>query len=140
MRVIQIPHSLLDFLRASSFYTEVPVVLLMSDILKGDVNCSALLRFSEVVTLFHEFGYVSLARMNKKDSWLFWWSLYLTAALWIILGVFSLIRFQADYLLVVAVCLSLSIANIVGFTKCRKGYILFGGSCLAVVGAFQFLA
>lgn len=62
----------------------------------------------------------SLARMNKKDSWLFWWTLYLTAVAWIVLGIFSLIRFQADFLLVVAVCLTLSIANIVGFTKCRK--------------------
>ncbi|KAH1071415.1 hypothetical protein GLYMA_03G230100v4 [Glycine max] len=41
----------------------------------------------------------SFARMNKKDSWLFW--------------------LQADYLLVVGVCLTLSIANIVGFTKCQ---------------------
>ncbi|KAF5952184.1 hypothetical protein HYC85_010128 [Camellia sinensis] len=39
---------------------------------------------------------------------------------WIFLGIFSLIRFQADYCLVVGVCLTLSIANIVGFTKCRK--------------------
>ncbi|XP_020590652.1 Golgi apparatus membrane protein-like protein ECHIDNA [Phalaenopsis equestris] len=62
----------------------------------------------------------SLARMNKKDSWLFWWTLYLNAVAWIILGIFSLIRFQADYLLVIGVCLTLSIANIVGFTKCRK--------------------
>ncbi|MQL88234.1 hypothetical protein Taro_020785 [Colocasia esculenta] len=62
----------------------------------------------------------SLARMNKKDSWLFWWTLYLTAAAWIILGIFSLIRLQADYLLVIGVCLSLSVANIIGFTKCRK--------------------
>ncbi|XP_021282534.1 Golgi apparatus membrane protein-like protein ECHIDNA [Herrania umbratica] len=62
----------------------------------------------------------SLARMNKKDSWLFWWTLYLSAIAWIVLGIFSLIRFQADYLLVVGVCLTLSIANIVGFTKCRK--------------------
>ncbi|KAK9161792.1 hypothetical protein Syun_008133 [Stephania yunnanensis] len=57
---------------------------------------------------------------EQKDSWLFWWTLYLTAVAWIFLGIFSLIRFQADYLLVVGVCLSLSIANIVGFTKCRK--------------------
>ncbi|KAD4179761.1 hypothetical protein E3N88_28352 [Mikania micrantha] len=62
----------------------------------------------------------ALARMNKKDSWLFWWTLYLTAVVWIFFGIFSLIRFQADYLLVVGVCLTLSIANIVGFTKCRK--------------------
>ncbi|KAF2304790.1 hypothetical protein GH714_037986 [Hevea brasiliensis] len=62
----------------------------------------------------------SLARMNKKDSWLFWWTLYLTAAAWIVLGIFSIIRFEVDYVLVVGVCLSLSIANIIGFTKCRK--------------------
>ncbi|KAL9305533.1 Golgi apparatus membrane protein-like protein ECHIDNA [Arabidopsis thaliana] len=42
------------------------------------------------------------------------------AAAWFILGVFSLIRFQADYLLVVGVCLSLNVANIIGFTKCKK--------------------
>ncbi|KAL5232164.1 hypothetical protein ABZP36_030940 [Zizania latifolia] len=44
----------------------------------------------------------------------------LNAAAWIVLGIFSLIRLEADYLLVVGVCLSLSIANIVGFTKCNK--------------------
>jgi hypothetical protein len=43
------------------------------------------------------------------------------AVAWIILGIFSVIRFEPDYLLVVGVCLILSIANIVGFTKCRKG-------------------
>ncbi|XP_021279757.1 Golgi apparatus membrane protein-like protein ECHIDNA [Herrania umbratica] len=62
----------------------------------------------------------SLARINKKDSWLFWWTLYLNAAAWIIFAILSLLRFQADYLLVVGVCLSLGIANIIGFTKCRK--------------------
>lgn len=112
----------------------------------------------------------SMARMNKKDSWLFWWTLYLTvskdylkchmkswkskasqrkewgfferlnpsksyllicwtsvflqAVAWIFLAIFSLIRFQADYLLVVGVCLTLSIANIVGFTRCRKGTLI----------------
>ncbi|CAA3018038.1 Golgi apparatus membrane ECHIDNA [Olea europaea subsp. europaea] len=70
----------------------------------------------------------SLARMNKKDSWLFWWTLYLTAVVWIFFGIFSLIRFHADYVLVVGVCLILSIANIVGFTKCRKGTWSYYGS------------
>ncbi|GKV40563.1 hypothetical protein SLEP1_g48190 [Rubroshorea leprosula] len=42
------------------------------------------------------------------------------AIAWIFLGIFSLIRFQLDYILVVGVCLSLSIANIIGFTKCHK--------------------
>ncbi|XP_061961409.1 Golgi apparatus membrane protein TVP23-like isoform X2 [Populus nigra] len=42
------------------------------------------------------------------------------AAAWVILGIFSVKRFEADYVLVVAVCASLGIANIVAFTKCRK--------------------
>jgi len=54
----------------------------------------------------------------------------LQAAAWFILGVFSLIRFQADYLLVVGVCLSLNVANIIGFTKCKKGKILISLSQL----------
>ncbi|EOY11710.1 Uncharacterized protein TCM_026796 isoform 2, partial [Theobroma cacao] len=77
------------------------------------------LAFYILSALFFD-NFVSLSRMNKKDSWLFWWTLYLSAVAWIVLGIFSLIRFQADYLLVVGVCLTLSIANIVGFTKCRK--------------------
>ncbi|KAL4202210.1 hypothetical protein AMTRI_Chr02g219970 [Amborella trichopoda] len=74
----------------------------------------------ESVWKFECLDHESLARMNKKDSWLFWWTLYITAVAWIFLGIFSLIRFQADFLLAIGVCLSLSIANIVGFTKCRK--------------------
>ncbi|KAL5138631.1 Golgi apparatus membrane protein-like protein ECHIDNA [Glycine soja] len=66
----------------------------------------------ESVWKFECLDHESLARMNKKDSWLFWWTLYLTAVLWILLAIFSLIRLQADYLLVVGVCLTLSIANI----------------------------
>lgn len=52
------------------------------------------------------------------DEFLLW---KMQAALWILFGVFALIKFEADYCLVVGVCLTLSIANIVGFTKCHKG-------------------
>eukprot|EP01018_Ginkgo_biloba_P033282 Gb_13546 [translate_table: standard] len=62
----------------------------------------------------------SLARMNKKDSWLFWWTLYLTAAVWLVLGIVAIIKLNFDYLLVVGICLTLGIANIIGFTKCQK--------------------
>ncbi|XP_021691597.1 Golgi apparatus membrane protein-like protein ECHIDNA isoform X2 [Hevea brasiliensis] len=76
--------------------------------------------FGESVWKFESLDQETLARLNKKDSWLFWWTLYLTAVAWVVLGIFSLIRFQADYCLIIGVCLTLSVANIIGFTKCRK--------------------
>ncbi|KAI5080949.1 hypothetical protein GOP47_0004132 [Adiantum capillus-veneris] len=61
-----------------------------------------------------------LSRLNKKDSWLFWWTLYLNAAAWLVLGVVAIVKLNFDYLLVVGVCLALSIANLIGFTRCQK--------------------
>ncbi|CAN1161661.1 AP-3 complex subunit mu [Linum perenne] len=75
----------------------------------------------ESVWRFESLDQESLARMNKKDAWLFWWTIYLTAVAWVFLGIFSVIRFQADYCLITGVCVTLSVANIIGFTKCRKG-------------------
>ncbi len=40
---------------------------------------------------------------------------------WVALGIVAVIKFNLDYLLVVGVALVLSTANIIGFTKCRKG-------------------
>uniref|UniRef100_A0A803M6V2 Peptidase M3A/M3B catalytic domain-containing protein n=1 Tax=Chenopodium quinoa TaxID=63459 RepID=A0A803M6V2_CHEQI len=46
---------------------QVPVVLLMSELSKEDDNSPTLLRFSEVVSLFHEFGHVDITRQIKDD-------------------------------------------------------------------------
>lgn len=40
---------------------------------------------------------------------------------WVALGIVAVIKFNFDYLLVVGVAIILNAANIVGFTKCRKG-------------------
>jgi hypothetical protein len=58
---------------------------------------------------------------NRHNKLFFFICIVLQAVAWVMLAIFSLIRLQADYLLVVGVCLTLSIANIVGFTKCKKG-------------------
>lgn len=50
---------------------------------------------------------------------------FFQAGAWVVLGIFSLIRFQADYVLVIGVCLTLCVANIIGFTKCRKGTSIY---------------
>lgn len=62
----------------------------------------------------------SLARINKKDSWLFWWTLYAAAIIWSALGIVAIVKINIDYLLVDGICLTLTMANIIGFTKCRK--------------------
>lgn len=42
-------------------------------------------------------------------------------AIWLALGVIAVIKLKFDYLLIVAIALCLGTANIIGFTKCRKG-------------------
>lgn len=50
-------------------------------------------------------------------------TLLLQPVVWVALGIVALIKFNFDYLLVVGVAIILNAANIVGFTKCRKGII-----------------
>jgi len=64
---------------------------------------------------------IMIIMFSIRNDIFFFICIVLQAVLWILLAIFSLIRLQADYLLVVGVCLTLSIANIVGFTKCKKG-------------------
>eukprot|EP00897_Mesotaenium_endlicherianum_P007630 jgi/Mesen1/6896/ME000353S05921 len=74
----------------------------------------------ENVWKFESLDQQALDRLNKKDSWLFWWTLYLVPAVWLALGVVTLVRLSFDYLLIVGVALVLGGANIIGFTKCRR--------------------
>jgi hypothetical protein len=42
---------------------------------------------------------------------------------WVALGLVAILKFNFDYLLVVGIALVLNGANIVGYTKCRKGIL-----------------
>ncbi|KMT07551.1 hypothetical protein BVRB_6g151620 isoform A [Beta vulgaris subsp. vulgaris] len=53
--------------RSASAARQVPVILLMSEFLKEDCSSPALLRFSEVVSLFHEFGHVVHHLCNRSS-------------------------------------------------------------------------
>jgi len=55
------------------------------------------------------------------------------------LGIVALIKFNFDYLLVVGVAVILNAANIVGFTKCRKGTSLHPVGFLNFVEVGSFI-
>lgn len=59
-------------------------------------------------------------KANPIDSRLFWWSLYLYPAAWVILGLIALVRFQFAWLIVDVMAVVLCGTNLVGYTKCDK--------------------
>ena len=56
--------------------------------------------------------------VHPTDSKIFWGALYLTPVVWIILGLSVILKPQ--WLLIVAVGLTFSGANVVGYWKCQK--------------------
>lgn len=58
--------------------------------------------------------------LNVTDGRIFWWSLYLTPIVWVLLGVVCVLKFNLSYLLLVVVALVLSCANIYGYYHCNK--------------------
>jgi hypothetical protein len=57
----------------------------------------------------------------------FWIAIYGTVFLWVIFALSSIFSLSLRWLLVVAIALSLNIANVVGYTKCQKGNLHFQG-------------
>jgi len=59
-------------------------------------------------------------QVNPNDSFIFWSALYLTPLVWVLLGMGAVFTLSVQPLLIVAVALMLSGANIVGYWKCQK--------------------
>jgi len=62
----------------------------------------------------------STRTVNKTDSFWFWSTLWATPVVWVVFGVAALFSLSFSYLLIVAVALALSGANVVGYWKCQK--------------------
>ncbi len=58
--------------------------------------------------------------INTTDSRIFWGGLYAFPAIWILLGIVCILKFDISYLVIVVIALVLSGANIVGYYKCNK--------------------
>jgi hypothetical protein len=61
-----------------------------------------------------------LTVIDPLDARVFWTGLYLTPTIWILLLIVAILKFNIQWALIVFVAVTLSIANIIGYTKCKK--------------------
>jgi hypothetical protein len=60
------------------------------------------------------------SQLNVVDGRIFWWTLYATPVVWLILGIICILKFNVSYLVIVVIAIILSAANIFGYYKCDK--------------------
>lgn len=94
----------------------------------------------------NEWVFESLENMNEvnpNDSRVFWFGLYAPVGAWGGLLVIDLLKFNLQWLVVVAAALAMSMANVVGYTKCSsdakkkmQGLLDQGSAGLGVMAAF----
>jgi Eukaryotic protein of unknown function (DUF846) len=60
------------------------------------------------------------SQLNVIDGRIFWWTMYANPLVWIVLGIACILKFSMSYLVIVAIALVLSAANLVGYYKCSK--------------------
>lgn len=58
--------------------------------------------------------------LNPTDSRIFWTALYVSPILWTVFAIVSIIKFNPQWLALVAVSLTLSTVNLVGYMKCDR--------------------
>ena len=57
---------------------------------------------------------------TQLDALVFWAGLFVPGIVWLLFGVGSFFRFNFEWLLLILTALSLSMANIVGYVRCRQ--------------------
>lgn len=60
------------------------------------------------------------SQMPAADKRLFWTALYATPLAWLGLMIIAFVRFNFDWMIVCVVAMGLSVANVVGYTKCSS--------------------
>lgn len=75
---------------------------------------------------------------------MFWFSLYLAPVLWGLFAFISVLKFSLGWLLVTIVAITMSMANVIGYTKCEKvcdaydkAFILIGTSMFTKMGIIK---
>ena len=80
------------------------------------------------------------AQLDPREARIFWWSLYLFPVLWAAMGLALAVTLNLEYLLVVALALVMSGANVVGYVRAsreqsRQVGTVLSGLRMAVGGA-----
>lgn len=71
---------------------------------------------SEWVFESHE----DMTEIDPLDSRVFWTGLYGAPAVWVMLLIIAVLKFNVEWALIVVVAVALSGANIIGYTRCKK--------------------
>uniref|UniRef100_H3GZ44 Golgi apparatus membrane protein TVP23 homolog n=2 Tax=Phytophthora ramorum TaxID=164328 RepID=H3GZ44_PHYRM len=71
---------------------------------------------SEWVFESHE----DMTEIDPLDSRVFWTGLYGAPALWVMLLIIAVLKFNVEWALIVVIGVALSGANIIGYTRCKK--------------------
>ncbi|GLD97399.1 hypothetical protein PINS_up006083 [Pythium insidiosum] len=61
-----------------------------------------------------------MTEIDPLDARVFWAGLYVTPVVWGVLLIVALLKFSVQWALIVVIALTLSSANIIGYTKCKK--------------------
>ena len=59
-------------------------------------------------------------RLNETDIWVFWNSIYVFSAFWVLISVFNLLTLHFNNLVLCVIGMTFSISNWMGYSKCSK--------------------
>ncbi|KAI9101116.1 hypothetical protein DFS34DRAFT_613207 [Phlyctochytrium arcticum] len=58
--------------------------------------------------------------VNGTDSRVFWYSLYITPGIWLILSITAVFQLKLGWLLLTVIGMVMGVTNVLGYTKCEK--------------------
>ena len=77
-------------------------------------------------------------QVNAIDSRIFWYSMYITLSTWVVFAFVAIIGFKVSWAVLALVAVFMNAANVVGYTKCEKVWVLIFESCSRIDEEYSF--
>ncbi|RHY24398.1 hypothetical protein DYB32_008869 [Aphanomyces invadans] len=74
-----------------------------------------------------------MSEIDPLDAKIFWTALYGAPVAWALFLLVAVLKLNVEWALIAIVALTLSGANVVGYTKCSKGNMLLFPSCMSIM-------